>query len=262
MHKVIPVHPVNRFLSLFGLKLSRVDNNSKTITDHERKYQEDYERYYKIAQRNQRGFKTTRAYRYEVGNHPFRIQDLEFEFVAYHLYKKKPKTILDIGSYRHFVLGLLAYYEVTSVDVRDRKSLLENEKIITCNAKALEFDDGSFDAVVSMEALPHFGLCRYGDDFDLDADIKAFNEMVRVLKPGGLLIFSAAITGTHPSIAFNARRNYSHEMIRDFCDSLSCVEEKFINQQKRTFCSVDELTTDPNCFDYYTGCWQKPMERK
>ena len=95
------------------------------------------------------------------------------------------------------------------------------------------------------------------DDFDLDADIKAFNEMIRVLKPGGCLIFSTAITRGHPSIAFNARRNYSHAMIKEFCQNLECIEEKFIDRRKRRFCSHDDITTDPNLFDYYIGCWKK-----
>jgi ubiquinone/menaquinone biosynthesis C-methylase UbiE len=92
-----------------------------------------------------------------------------------------PSNILDIGSYRHFILGLLSHYEVTTLDIRERKSNLVNENIVTCDAKALLFADNSFDSVLSLEALPHFGLCRYGDEFDLDADIKAFNEMIRVL---------------------------------------------------------------------------------
>ena len=116
------------------------------------------------------------------------------------IYKSKPANILDIGSYRHFILGLLAHYNVTTVDIRCRKSILENETIVTCDAKALQSSDNYFDAVVSLECLPHLGLLRYGDDFDLDGDIKAFKEMIRVLKPGGLLIFSTAITGGEPSL--------------------------------------------------------------
>jgi len=249
------MNPVNQFLSLFGLQLTPY--KVKPIDDNEREFRETYEHNYKLVEDNNRGFKVIKAFRYQVGEHPFTIQDLEFEFVSYHLYKIKPEKILDIGSYRHFILGLLAHYDVTSVDVRERKSILENEHIVTCNAKALEFSDNTFDVAVSLEALPHFGMGRYGDEFDLDADIKAVKEMMRVLKPGGHLIFSTAITGTDPSVAFNARRNYNYAMIRDFCSSMDCVEEKFIDRRKKRFCSVNELTTDPHFFDYYIGCWKK-----
>lgn len=254
------MHPINRFLSLFGLQLSRINTNNRQIDDNERAFRQKYENHYKLVEGNRRGFKANRAYRYQVGRHPFTIQDLEFEFTAYHLRRLNPSNILDIGSYRHFILGLLAHYTVTTVDIRERKSMLDNENIVTGDAKALKFPDNSFDSIVSLEALPHFGLCRYGDDFDLDADIKAFNEMIRVLKPGGYLIFSAAITKAEPSIAFNARRNYSHAMIKEFCQSLECIEEKFIDHHNRKFCLYDDITTDPNLFDYYVGCWKKRLQ--
>ena len=248
---------INKLLSLAGLRLSRINMNIKPIDDNERLFKEKYENYYKLVEENRRGFKAIRVYRYQVGRHPFTIQDLEFEFTAYHLRKLNPSNILDIGSYRHFILGLLAHYNVTTVDIRERKALLDNETIVTCDAKSLRFSDNLFNAIVSLEALPHFGLCRYGDDFDLNADIKAFNEMIRVLKPGGCMIFSTAITRAQPSIAFNARRNYSHAMIKEFCRSLECIEEKFINRRNPSFCSYDEITTDPEFFDYYIGCWKK-----
>lgn len=251
------MHPCNRLLSLLGLKLSKIDKHAKQIGDDEKAFRQRYDVYYKLAERNKRGFKVTRAYRYQVGIHPFTIQDLEFEFAAYHIHKIKPLNILDIGSYRHFILGLLAYYSVTTLDIRERNSLLDNENIITCDAKALKLSDSAFDVVVSLEALPHFGLSRYGDDFDLDADMKAFNEMVRVLKPGGCLIFSTAITRAEPSIAFNARRNYNYTMIREFCRSLECVEEKFIDRRAKRYCSQDDITNDLELFDYYIGCWKK-----
>ena len=254
------MYPVNKVLSLFGLQLSKVVKTNKQIDNKEKGFIAKYDHYYKLAENNKRGFRVIKAYRYQIGSHPFSIQDLEFQFVAHHLYKSKPANILDIGSYRHFILGLLAHYNVTTVDIRERKSILKNENIVTCNAKSLQLSDNSFDAVVSLECLPHLGLLRYGDDFDLDADSKAFKEMVRVLKPRGLLMFSTAITGGEPSIAFNARRNYSYEMIRDLCHSLDCVEEKFINLRDKSYCSREEITTDLTFFDYYIGCWRKRQD--
>ena len=45
--------------------------------------------------------------------------------------------------------------------------------------------DGAFDAVVTLSSIEHFGLGRYGDAMDLDADRAAAAEMRRVLRPGG-----------------------------------------------------------------------------
>lgn len=250
------MHPVNKLLSLVGLKLSRIEK--RDVDDSEKEFIKKYDAYYELVENNKRGFKVYKAYRYEVGEHPIGQRDYEEEFAAYHIFQKKPETILDIGSFRHFILGLLSYYNVTTIDIRNRKSSLNNETILTCDAKDLSFLPGnSFDVVLSLQALPHFGLTRYGDEFDLDADIKAFNGMIRVLRPSGLIIFSTAITGRQPSIAFNARRNYNYEMIREFCKGLDCIKEKFFNRRDLKFCSLDELTTEPTSFDYYLGCWEK-----
>jgi SAM-dependent methyltransferase len=251
------MHPVNKFLSLFGMQLSRTNLNIKETDDNKRAFNQRYEDYYKLVEGNKRGFKAIRTYRYDVGRHPVRTQHLEFEFAAYCLHKINPLNVLDIGSDRYFILGLLAHYNLTTLDFRERKSMLDNENTVTGDAKALEFSDNSFDTVLSLEALPHFGLGRYGDEFDLDADIKAFDEMIRVLIPGGYLIFSTPITRAQPSIAFNARRNYSDAMIKEMCGRLECIEEKFINRRDLTYCVHDDITTDPDFFDYYIGCWQK-----
>lgn len=73
--------------------------------------------------------------------------------------------ILDIGSYRDFLLGILTTREVTTIDVRARQTLLKNEKIYTADAKSLPFEDNSFDMVLSLCTLEHVGLGRYGDEF-------------------------------------------------------------------------------------------------
>jgi ubiquinone/menaquinone biosynthesis C-methylase UbiE len=100
-------------------------------------------------------------------------------------------------------------------------------------------------------------LGRYGDEVDPDADKKAFNEMKRVLKPHGILIFTTTITRAMPSIAFNAHRIYSHGMIKLLCDGLQPEEEKFYNRKIGGFCSYDQITALPREWDVYCGCWSK-----
>ena len=257
-------HPVNKVLSLFGFKLSRIndifvseDPLGKNPAFWSEEFEAKYESGWNQLKDNQRGFKAYREHRNELGAHPQPIFDSECEFATHHLYKAKPLKVLDIGSYRIFTLGLLAHHDVTSLDIRKRHSILDNETVITCDAKALNLPNNSFDSIVTMGTLSHVGLGRYGDEIDFNADIKCFNEMVRVLKPGGILIFTAAITGGPPSIAWNARRNYSYDMIRNFCKGLDLVEEKFLDRQALRECSREELCTKRPLFDYYLGCWRK-----
>jgi SAM-dependent methyltransferase len=194
---------------------------------------------------------------FEEGEHPENFIDYECAFAAYHIKKIQPKSILDIGSYRHFILGLLAHFSVTSMDVRPRKCSLPGETILNGDAQKIPLPDNSFDLVLSLCALEHFGLGRYGDALDWQGDQKALAEMRRVLKPGGRLIFSTTIHRAQPAIAFNPHRIYTHEMLKSFCKGMICIEEKFYSHGQRSYCSFAAVTNDPKWWDVYLGCWQK-----
>lgn len=253
------MNPVNKVLSLFGLRLSRISKAIKQIDNQEKEFLAKYEYYFKQVENNKRGFKAFKNYRYEAGEHPSSIPDLICEFAAYHLFNAKPINVLEVGAWRQFIIGMLSHYKVTTVDVRNRKSILKNETILTCDAKDLSIPNNSFDAVVCIGGFYCFGLGRYGDEFDLDSDIKIFNELVRVLRAGGILIFLSSITKGQPSIYFNRCKIFNYEMIQEFCDGLDCVEERYLSRRMGRFCSIDEIAIDPDCdsYDYYLGSWRK-----
>ena len=247
------MHPINKVLYHFGLQLSRTTTRRKPPKE----FMVNYNQHLTQLRKNPRRFKIFRNLSYEVGVHPANYIDYECGFAAYRISRLNPKNILDIGSYRHFVLGMLSHFQVTTIDIRDRTPISNNEVVVTCDAKKLNLPDNEFDVVTSLCALEHFGLGRYGDELDLDADKKAFEEMIRVLKPGGHLIFTTTITRAQPSIAFNAHRIYSYEMLRTFCANLICGEERFYSHKIGDFCSLEEVTVEPNVWDVYCGCWKK-----
>jgi len=219
----------------------------------------EYENLLKELRANPRRFKVFKALYFEVGDHPSGMIDFECSFAAHHISRLHPETILDIGSYRHFILGLLAHYSVTSIDVRSRRPMCSNETVITCDAKKILLPGNSFDVATSLCSIEHFGLGRYGDEFDPDADKKAFSEMIRVLKSNGRMIFSTSITRGQPYIAFNMHRVYSHEMLRALCANLECEDERFYSHEKRSFCKPEEVTNKPDQWDVYCGCWRKSI---
>jgi len=193
----------------------------------------------------------------DAGSHPENFVDYECRFAAEQLSRFNPAKILDIGSYRHFLMGLMAHYPVTTIDIRPRKSSLTNETTITGDAASLNLPDNSFDAVLSLCALEHMGLGRYGDPIDFRGDLKAMNEMKRVLKPGGILVFTTTIHHGQPAVAFNAHRIYNHDKLVEYCRGLSCVEEKFYSHTLMKFCEIGQVTTHPRWWDVYMGCWRK-----
>jgi len=245
------MHPVSQVLSWFGLQLSKKQENPP------KEFMVNYNQNLKELQGNSGGFKVFKELSYNAGIHPTNNIDYECGFAAYHISRLNPKNILDIGSYRHFILGMLSHFQVTTIDIRDRIPISSNEIVVTCDATNLSLRENEFDVVISLCALEHFGLGRYGDEFNFNADKEAFKEMIRVLKPGGSLIFTTSVTGAPPSIAFNAHRIYSHEMITAFCADLLCEDEKFYSHKSGDFCSIKEVTIQPNVWDVYCGCWKK-----
>ncbi len=245
------MHPANKILAPLGMQLRRI---RKAPSGFLSQYRRDFEK----LQKNGRGFAVFKEMYYEVGAHPESFADFECRFVAKHVAKFRPKNVIDIGSYRLFILGLLSGYEVTSVDVRSRQAATHNEKVIVCDAKQLSVPDDSYDMVIALCAVEHFGLGRYGDEFDENGDIKAIKEVVRVLRPGGRLLFSTTITRGKPAIAFNAHRIYSREALNDLCTGLTCEEEQFFSNALRRPCAFDEVTLAPTTWDVYAGCWVKP----
>jgi SAM-dependent methyltransferase len=244
------MHPINRLLNNVGLRLVPTRRMP-------REFKKNYRRLYNKVKKNDKGFGIFKEIYYDSGEHPMGHSNFELAFASRLIREYRPHNILDIGSWRYWILGLLAHYNVTTIDVRGRTALLDNEKIVTSDAKELRLPDDTFDAVTSVCALEHFGLGRYGDDFDLDADGKAILEMTRVLKPGGHLIFTTQITRSRPSIGFNGARIYSYEMIRSLCTGLTCVEETFFNKDLSRYCRLEEIRTKPKHWDVYCGCWMK-----
>lgn len=218
---------------------------------------EDYKKNLEKIKKEATGFNVFEEPIFEEGDHPENFIDYECAFAAYHIKIAQPRSILDVGSYRHFILGLLAHFSVTTMDVRRRRCSLAGEIILTGDAQKIPLPDNSFDLALSLCALEHFGLGRYGDPLDWQADQKAFAEMRRVIRPGGRLIFSTTIHKAESAIAFNAHRIYTYEMIQSLCRGLRCLEEKFYSHRQRSYCSLAEITTELKWWDVYLGCWEK-----
>jgi SAM-dependent methyltransferase len=246
------MHPVNRFLVFMGIGVHRVYAPP-------RKFVQQFETNLKLIQSTSTPFTLINDMACDIGVHPTGYQEYECGFAASCLASHPPLSILDIGSYRQFVLGLSAAYNVRSLDVRKGPKLSDNEEVIIGDAKALNFSDNQFDAIISLSSIEHFGLGRYGDEFDLNADSKAVNEMKRCLKPGGYLIFSTTLTAGDPQLVYNCHRIYTLPMLQSLCAPLICEREAFHSRRLNRNCDLASISTEPGVWDVYCGCWRKRL---
>ena len=248
------MHPLNKALYQLGVMMVKTRDRILIPLTFHRHYLAGLAALHKDS----RGFRVFFEERYDLGQHPESFIDQECAFASMLIQRHHPERILDVGSYRHFILGLLAHAPVTTLDVRARSPVSPNETVITCDAKRLTLASATFDMVISLCSLEHFGLGRYGDELDLDADREALAEMTRVLKPGGRLVFSTTLTGGPAQIVFNAHRIYDLARIHAMCASLTLEGELFFSYSKGRPCSHKELVRSPEAWDVYLGCWRKP----
>jgi SAM-dependent methyltransferase len=204
-----------------------------------------------------RGMEVMRYRLFDGGAHPESYIDFECRFAARHLRDAAPRTVLDVGSYRAFVLGLSAFADVTALDVRPRAAG-GTETVLVGDATSIPAPDGAFDAVVSLSSIEHFGLGRYGDEVNPDADVAAAREFARVLRPGGVLIVTTSLTRGRPVLAFNAHRIYDLAGARALFAGLETVDERYFSHRHAREVELSSIADAVGDWDVFCGCWRKP----
>lgn len=144
------------------------------------------------------------------------------------LAKFKPNVHVDIGSSLSFSTIVSAFMPIKFYDYRPADlSILGGLETGKADLLNLFFDDNSIHSLSCMHVVEHVGLGRYGDHLDPNGDLKAINELIRVLAPGGSLLFVVPIGG-HPKIQFNAHRIYSYDQVLNYFLSLELEEFSLI----------------------------------
>jgi len=112
------------------------------------------------------------------------LQDV---WAAKKVYNSGVKEHFDIGSSVYgFISGILPFTNVTLIDIRPLDFKVDGLNFIQADATNLEnIEDNSISSLSALCSLEHFGLGRYGDPIDPDADRKAFKAIQRVLRGGG-----------------------------------------------------------------------------
>lgn len=96
----------------------------------------------------------------------------------------------------------------------------------SCDIKELPFEDNSVESISCMHVMEHIGLGRYGDEVDPDGDIKGINELKRVTKSNGHILFVVPIG--KPRVQYNAHRIYSYDMIMQYFQGCKLINYSLI----------------------------------
>ncbi|WP_421942206.1 DUF268 domain-containing protein [Pedobacter sp.] len=155
--------------------------------------------------------------------------------------KNKPDKHIDISSTLHFSSILSAFLPVEFYDYRPAKLDLPNLKSLAGDLLNLPFESDSVISLSCMHTVEHVGLGRYGDPIDYDGDLKAINELKRVLAPGGTLLFVVPL-GAKNVICFNAHRIYAKDQVLTLFSDLELIQFALIPEDE----SDGGLVTDPS----------------
>lgn len=141
-----------------------------------------------------------------------------------------PEKHIDISSILYFTSIISAFIPIEFYDYRPANLVLDNLESLQADLTSLHFLDDSIQSLSCMHTVEHVGLGRYGDPLDYDGDIKAINELSRVLAKNGNLLFVVPV-GRKPRIQFNAHRIYTKDLVLSLFSSLTLKEFTLIPEK-------------------------------
>jgi len=236
------VHPINRALDRFGLRLQRVQRQAPTAADR-RALAEARERFPGYAIQLA-GHTTLSGWgSYGLGFHERR--HVLWGAYATRAVREAGGVILDIASSVDWVTGLSAGFEVAMVDIRDHemKDTLPF-RFVKADAADLPFEDGSFDTVSMWQLLHHVGV-GHGQDLEPEKGRRVLAEAARVLRPGGHAVVATFVAGA-PTVLLGGTRVYGVAELRAMVGDvgMEIVDERLVSAA--TFRDVPEAEVCPS----------------
>jgi len=180
-------------------------------------------------------------------------QDL---YVAKQILKQNPEKHVDIGSrIDGFVAHVAVFRKIELFDIRNLDANIPNIKFQQADLMGLPENLINYtDSISSLHVIEHFGLGRYGDEFDLNGHLKAIENIYKILKTGGIFYFSAPIGKQR--IEFNAHRVFDVSyLLKIFEEYFELARFSYIND-KGDFFENQEITEGNlnNNFGCKFGC--------
>ena len=165
--------------------------------------------------------------------------------------RKAPAKHVDISSSLYFSATLSAMVLTEFYDFRTTVVDLDNLKCGQADLTSLFFEDGSLESLSCMHTIEHVGLGRYGDPIDVNGDLKAAQELGRVVAPGGILLMVVPV-GTQ-RIVFNSHRIYARANLLAMFPDFDPVEIALVRDDRRFV--VNPPNEEFDAQEYGCGCF-------
>jgi len=131
-------------------------------------------------------------------------------YAALEKYPIKNKDVLILGSaeqgYGPWYECICLKYGAFPVTIDYNKIIYEDDRFKFFTPSEAKMDNITVKAAISISSLEHSGLGRYGDPLDADADLKAMQDLKKMIKPGELLYLAVPLG--RDKVVFNLHRIY------------------------------------------------------
>jgi SAM-dependent methyltransferase len=164
-----------------------------------------------------------------------------------------PEEHIDISSFLYFSTLISAFIPIKFYDYRPANVELDNLVCKHADITKLPFNDNSIKSLSCMHVVEHVGLGRYGDPLDVAGDLKAIDELKRVMAVDGILLFVVPIG--KPRIMFNAHRIYSYRQILSYFDGFELKEFSLIPDQSDQGLIINATQEQADWQFYGCGCF-------
>lgn len=179
-------------------------------------------------------------------------------WAARKLKELNPFEHVDISSLTYFSTLISAFIPVKFYDYRPAKIELDNFSCNHADIIQLPFPNSSINSLSCMHVIEHIGLGRYGDPLDVDGDLKAIEELKRVVSIGGNLLFVVPIGKAR--IMFNAHRIYSYEQITSYFSGFKLIEFSLIPDRSDDGLVINATKEQADQQFYGCGCFMFKKE--
>ena len=138
--------------------------------------------------------------------------------------------ILDVGCAESLLSHELIArgFRVVGIDIRDYPFKDKRMIFLKRNIMDTHLPDNTFDAIVLVSTIEHIGLESYGQIVkDTNGDLRAMNELKRILKHQGIIILTTPYVGRAPLRINPFERNYNRQRLSELTRGLKIIKEDY-----------------------------------